>query len=109
MKGVPALLILSLLAVPNTAALGVAPECQVRVLQPLTDDLGNHWQPGHVLPVTIERDNADGGAYCAHGGSCLPRKMNGHDSVKLMNCRIGEAIGGGDHRLSSTKSPATNK
>ncbi|WP_199272416.1 hypothetical protein [Paraburkholderia acidisoli] len=30
-----------------------APECQIRVLRPVTDDVGNVWQPGKILPATI--------------------------------------------------------
>ncbi len=74
-------------------------ECEIRVMRPLPDDLGNRWQPGKILPVTIERDDADGGAYCASGGACVPRKVNGGNAVLLVNCRIGTVIGGGDRRL----------
>lgn len=79
-------------------ALGVT-ECQVRVLQPFTDSNGNHWQAGTVLPVTIERDDADGGAFCASGGSCLPRKQDGKEAVRLINCQVGPTVGGSDYRL----------
>ena len=86
---------------PFAASAGAAeiPDCKVRVLQPLTDDLGNHWQPGQTLSMTIERDNASGGSYCASGGSCVPLKINGSDAVRLLNCRVGAAIGDGDRSL----------
>jgi len=92
-------LILGAFLVSNLTVVNVQPECQVHILQPLKDDLGNHWQSGKTLSVTIERDNATGGAFCAHGGSCFPRRIDGRDAVKLLNCHIGPAIGGGDHRL----------
>ena len=74
-------------------------ECKIRVIQPVIDDLGNSWQPRKVLPVTIERDNASGGAYCASGGSCVPRKLHGNNAAELLNCKVGGPIGGGDHSL----------
>ena len=94
-----AVLSLSLVSQASSAQTASVQECQVRVVQPLIDDLGNHWQPGQVLAVTIERDYASGGAYCASGGSCLPRKVNGSDAVRLLNCRTGASLGGGDHGL----------
>jgi hypothetical protein len=76
-----------------------APECQVRVLRPVTDDVGNVWQPGKILPATIMRQQAGQTSFCAHGGSCLPRMVEGKQAVRLIDCRRGPAIGNGDYRL----------
>jgi hypothetical protein len=76
-----------------------ASECQVRVLRQVTDDVGNVWQPGKILPATIMRRQAGQTAYCAHGGSCLPRMVEGKQAVQLIDCRPGPAIGNGDYRL----------
>ena len=94
---------LGTLLVSNMKVSSMQPECRGQILQPLQDDLGNHWQSGKILPVTIERDNATGGAYCAHGGSCFPRRIDGRDAVSLLNCHIGPNLGGGDHRLVQNK------
>ena len=74
-------------------------ECQVRVLQALTDDLGNYWKAGEVLPVDIARNGANGGVFCASGGSCLPRKLHGSDALTLLNCQLGPSLGNGDRTL----------
>jgi hypothetical protein len=76
-----------------------APECQIRVLRPVTDDVGNVWQPGKTLPATIMRREAGHTSFCAHGGSCLPRMVEGKQAVRLIDCRPGPAIGNGDYRL----------
>ncbi len=68
-----ALLFVVTLLVSSRAGASGPRDCQVRVLAPITDDLGNTWKTGSVLPVDIERDGPNGGAFCAHGGSCLPR------------------------------------
>ncbi len=73
--------------------------CQVRVLAPIKDDLGNTWKVGSILPVDIERDGANGGAFCAHAGSCLPQMVGTQPALTLLNCRVGTALGGGDFRL----------
>lgn len=87
-------------AVAITAgAAGHAQSCQVRVLQPITDDLGNRWRPGQMLPVDIARDEAGRRSFCAHGGACMPVTANGSPSVRLTNCLVGGALGGGDYRL----------
>jgi hypothetical protein len=83
-----------------------APDCHVRVLHDVTDDLGNHWQVGRILPVTIERDDANGGEYCAHGGSCIPRKVDGAVAVKLTDCVVGPKIDATDYRLVHVKKRA---
>jgi hypothetical protein len=86
-----------LVSIPTVASM--PPECQLITMQPLTDDLGNRWQSGRTFSVTIERDDATGGSYCAHGGSCFPRRIKGREAVKLLNCSIGPNLGNGDHRL----------
>ena len=93
---------------------GGADECQMRVLQPVTDDLGNHWQPGQILPVTVRRGNSSVGAYCAHGGACVPLKIGGRSATRLINCQVGPSIGGSDRLLvpdgkSAGKSPEQAK
>lgn len=92
-----ALAALALAAVMPVAL--AAPECQIRVLQPVTDDVGNTWQPGKILPATILRREAGQTAFCAHGGSCLPRSAGGKQAVRLIDCKIGPSIGNGDYRL----------
>ncbi len=77
-------------------------ECQVRVLTPVTDDLGNHWEKGKVLPVDIERDDKNVQTYCASGGSCIPRLLSGKIAVSLLNCKVGPVLQGGDRRLIPT-------
>jgi len=94
-----AVLTLATLPAGHSFTAGGAPECKVQVLQAVTDDLGNHWQPGQTLPVTIARGDANSGAFCAHGGACIPRKIDGRNVVRLVNCQIGRDIGGGDRRL----------
>ena len=81
-------------------------ECQVRVLAPITDDLGNTWKTGSVLPVDIGREGPNGGAFCAHGGSCLPRLSGSKPVLTLLNCKVGTALGGGDFRLVPERSGA---
>jgi hypothetical protein len=76
-----------------------ASECQVRVLRPVTDDVGNVWQPGKTLPATIARRQAGHTSFCAHGGSCLPGMVGGKRAVRLIDCRLGPSIGNGDYRL----------
>jgi hypothetical protein len=92
---------LALAAMPTvgSGATHAAADCSVRILQPVTDDLGNHWETGKILSVTIERDGKDGGSFCAHGGSCVPRKVNQSEAVKLLHCRIGPKIDATDHKL----------
>jgi hypothetical protein len=74
-------------------------ECHVTVLRTVTDDLGNIWSTGKIIPVDIERDNSSGGSFCAHGGSCIPRRVGGLETVKLSDCQIGTEIMGNDHAL----------
>ena len=73
--------------------------CNIRILHGVTDDIGNRWRPGQILPVDIARDSTTGGAFCAHGGSCIPRRVAGTQAARLINCHIGALIGGNDHRL----------
>ncbi len=94
-----ALLFLSTLVVSSRAGASGPQECQVRVLASITDDLGTTWKTGSVLPVDIERDGPNGGAFCAHGGSCLPLLAAARPALTLLNCKIGPALGGGDFRL----------
>lgn len=82
-----------------------AQSCRVAVLQSVTDDLGNRWRPHETLPVDIARDEDGRRSFCAHGGACLPEAANGSPAVRLTNCRIGAALGGGDYRL--VPDPAT--
>lgn len=96
MRLLPALLAVTLLPAACAAAV---PECQLRVLRPVTDDLGNRWLPGKVLPVDIERTSVGAQFFCAHGGSCVPATADGVQAVRLLNCSIGDAIDGEDHRL----------
>ena len=76
-----------------------AQSCDIVVLQPVTDDIGNRWPSGKTLPVDIARDEAGRRSFCAHGGSCLPESTNGSPAVRLASCRVGGALGGGDYRL----------
>lgn len=84
------------------------PECHVIVVQDVTDDLGNRWKMGQVLPVDIARDSLPGGSFCAHGGSCIPRRAGSAQAARLTDCRVGALIDSSDHKLipavrSSTK------
>ncbi len=99
MRFLIALFALPLLPLANPAVADAAPECQVLVLRPITDDIGNHWNPGQKLPVDIQRSGPNGGAYCAHGGSCLPGRIGGAEAVRLVNCRVGASIDSEDRRL----------
>ena len=99
MKVVTTLFTLASLTLAETSHAASVPECQVIVLHSITDDIGNHWRPGQKLPVDIYRSGPDGGAYCAHGGSCLSRRVGGVQAVRLMYCHVGASIGGGDRRL----------
>ena len=93
-------ILVALVIVSATAsAAAKSKECQIRVIRPVVDDLGNHWKPGKILLVDIERDNPDGGAFCAHGGSCLPRRSDNAKSVQLINCTVGPPIDSSDRRL----------
>ncbi len=87
------------LALARHAHAHFAQECQVRVLQSVTDDSGHRWPVGSVLPATILRDGPEGASYCASGGSCLPLKVNGSDTLHLLNCKVGPSLGDGDRRL----------
>ena len=99
MDKVVALLFVLTLLVSSPAGASGPQECQVRVLAPITDDLGDTWKTGAVLPVDIERDGPNGGAFCAHGGSCLPRLAGTQPVVTLLNCKVGPALGGGDFNI----------
>ncbi|GAA0660049.1 hypothetical protein FHT00_002896 [Sphingomonas insulae] len=90
---------LAALTMAGAADAATVPECMVRVLQPVTDDLGNRWDAGKLLPVTILRRDANGASYCTHGGSCIPRMRGAVQVVRLTNCRPGAALGHGDYRL----------
>lgn len=74
-------------------------ECQIRILRPVTDDMGHRWSAGRLLPVTIMRRDANGTSFCAHGGSCVPRMTRDGQAAQLVNCKPGEALGNGDFRL----------
>lgn len=76
-----------------------AGQCKAVVLQGVTDDMGRAWRRGQVLPVDIARDAASGRSFCAHGGSCISQTLRGAPASRLVNCRVGEALGGGDYRL----------
>lgn len=92
-------LFMSILHGSNRAEASAPQECQVRVLVGVTDDLGNAWKTDSVLPVDIEREGPNGGAFCAHGGSCLPRLAAAGPALTLLNCKVGPALGDGDFRL----------
>ena len=87
------------LTIAGTAHAEGIPECRIRVLRPVADDMGNHWPAGKVLPVTIMRRDANGLSFCAHGGSCVPRMAGGQQTAALVNCRPGVSIGNGDSNL----------
>lgn len=74
-------------------------ECQIRILRPVTDDMGHRWSAGRLLPVTIIRRDANGTSFCAHSGSCVPRMTRNGQAAQLVNCRPGAALGNGDFRL----------
>lgn len=57
---------MSIWAYPSSAA---TPDCHIRIVREVTDDLGNTWRRGKILPVDIQRDDARGVSFCAHGGS----------------------------------------
>ncbi len=97
--GVIALLFVSSLTALLRAEVSGPQGCQARVLVALTDDLGNTWKAGSVLPVDIKRDSPNGGALCAHGGSCLPRRVGAQPVLMLLNCTVGPEISEGDSRL----------
>lgn len=82
-----------------TPALADGPECRLRILSAVTDDVGNTWQPGKVLPVDIQRVDGKGVSFCAHGGSCIPRMSGNALASRLIDCRKGASIGGGDYSL----------
>lgn len=94
---------IALILAAVTPLAAAAPECQVRVLHKVTDDVGNVWQPGKTLPATILRRQAGQTFFCAHGGSCLPRMDKGVQAVQLIDCRRGGAIGNGDYLLTPKK------
>ena len=106
MNKIVALLFVSTLLVSSRAGASGPQQCQIRVLAPITDDLGNTWKTGSVLAVDIERDGPNGGAFCAHGGSCLPRMAGAQTVLTLLNCKVGPALGGGDFRLVPERSGA---
>ena len=86
MNKIVALLFVLTLLVSSRAGASGPQGCQIRVLAPITDDLGNTWKTGSVLAVDIERDGPNGGAFCAHGGK-LPASDGGcpnySDAVEL--------------------------
>ena len=84
------------------------PECHVIIVRDVTGDLGNRWKAGQVLPVDIARDSLPGGSFCAHGGSCIPRRVGSAQAARLTDCRVGALVDSSDHNLipavrSSTK------
>ncbi|WP_267114893.1 hypothetical protein [Xanthomonas sacchari] len=92
--------IIALAAVPAMASARTpAPDCHAMMLATVKDDMQNTWNKGQTLPVDIARDTPSGGAFCTHGGSCLPRKVAGKEAVRLTDCKIGPSIGDGDYRL----------
>ena len=74
-------------------------ECRIRILRPVTDDMGHRWSAGRLLPATIMRRDANGVSFCAQGGSCVPRMTRNGRAAQLVNCRPGKALGNGDFRL----------
>lgn len=110
MRHAAALMALSFLSAASGVSAKETPECRIRVLHPVTDDMGNHWQAGQTLPTTTMLRDKNGVAFCAHGGSCVPRRANGVQATQLVNCRPGRAIGDGYVALDpdpKTMSPAT--
>ncbi len=93
-----AVLILSV-GMTMPAAAKPVQECQIRILRPVTDDMGHRWSAGRLLPVTIMRRDANGVSFCAQGGSCVPRMKRNGQAAQLVNCRPGAALGNGDFRL----------
>lgn len=75
------------------------PQCHVAITQNVTDDLGNIWKAGQILPVDIARASPSGMSFCAHGGSRIPRRRGDTQAVRLLNCRVGVLIDGPDHEL----------
>ena len=96
------LMVISIVLLDVCQAHAASPQCQIKVLQKVKDDLGNFWGPGQKLPVDIARGEGEGGAFCAHGGSCIPRTVAGLQAVRLLNCRIGKSLGNGDSKLVSS-------
>jgi hypothetical protein len=86
---------LACLSVTTAVAAHETPECQIRVLRPVTDEMGNHWKPGQLLPVTSIQRDKNGVSFCAHGGSCVPRMASGGQAAQLVNCRPGKPLGDG--------------
>jgi hypothetical protein len=95
-----AILALALAAGATSAAdAATVPECQVRILHPVDGDRGDHWRAGSMVAADILRRDGNGVSYCAHGGSCIPARVNGREVARLADCRQGKSIGGGDYRL----------
>ena len=93
-----AILLIALCTTGAANASGI-PECQIRILHPVVDDLGNHWAEGELLPTDLLRRDGNAVFYCAHGGSCTPALAGGRHVAQLANCRPGKPIGNGDYRL----------
>ncbi|MDV0437390.1 hypothetical protein [Xanthomonas sacchari] len=92
--------LIALVAAPAMASARTpASDCHAVMLAAVEDDMHNTWNKGQTVPVDIARDTPSGSAFCTHGGSCLPRKVAGHEAVRLADCKIGPSIGDGDSRL----------
>jgi hypothetical protein len=104
-KMLRSLIMMSLTLIASPAAAAPVPDCQVRVIRPVTDDMGNRWAAGKLLSVSIMRRDASGTSYCAHAGSCIPQMVRGAQAVRLANCKPGTALGNSDYRLDAD--PAT--
>ncbi|MBA8881850.1 hypothetical protein [Phyllobacterium myrsinacearum] len=102
MRNVARSLGISLVLLSITGQASEAADCHALVRQSITDDMSNVWQKGQKLPLDIARKGPDGWLYCTHGGSCIPRDMNGTEAVHLIDCKVGVAIGEGDYRLEQT-------
>lgn len=80
-----------------------AVDCQIKVLKTVTDDMGNQFSKGQVIPVDIQRIQDKKVFYCAHGGSCIPARVKGVKTIALTNCKPGVKIGDQDRRLTALK------
>ncbi|KQM23838.1 MULTISPECIES: hypothetical protein [unclassified Sphingomonas] len=93
---------IALAAILLTGLSGTAqatPECRVRILRPVTDDLGNRWRTGKILPTTLERETRGRTYFCAEHGSCIPATINRKPAARLLDCTRGRAVSPGDYLL----------
>jgi len=100
----PAFLLLFLTGSWGMHNAAAAVDCHIRIVAPVTDDLGNHWKRGQIVPVDIQRSQANHITYCAHGGSCFPAVTNQRQTARLTDCRAGKKIDDEDRVLIPLKS-----